>query len=177
MRASYDLDRSAHPAVGNPITGKRRSASRLPGPSSSRHHRVMVRIIGRLRRAGRPTALLLAALLVIPVVDCSLLREHTHGDGHHAAAAPYSMLDTHHLPNAITTAAHCDVDTLHCAVKAIPPGVVTLTFAALLLAAITAVFAATPAPPAGGVGIRGPPQRPRSPSGRAILTLHCIARR
>lgn len=153
------------------------SASRLPVMLPSRYYRAIVRLIVRLRRAGWPTALLLAALLVIPAVDCSLVREHSHLDGHHAPAAASSVLDAHDFLNGITTAAHCDVDTLHCTVKAIPPGIVTLVFSLLMLAAITAVFAATPLPPAGGVGIRGPPGRPRSPCGRTILSLHCIARR
>ncbi|MFC4376156.1 hypothetical protein ACFO5K_18835 [Nocardia halotolerans] len=140
-------------------------------------HRAIARLIVRLRRAGRPTALLLAALLVVPALDCTLVSEHTGFDGHHAAAAPHSILGAHDILNDITTAAHCDADAVHCTAKAIPPGVLALAFSVLLLAAIAAVFAATPTPPAGGVGIRGPPRRVWSRRGRAILTLHCIARR
>lgn len=153
--------------------------SRLRNPLSSRYAQSTVKLFVRLRRGGWPTALLMAALLLVPAVDCLLVREHTHSDGHHttAAAAPNSVLDTHGFLNAITTAAHCDVDTVHCTTKAIPPGVVALTFSALLLAAVTAVLSPTPTPPAGGVGVRGPPRRPRSPYGRTILSLHCIARR
>ncbi|MFC9968972.1 hypothetical protein ACFVH4_32520 [Nocardia ignorata] len=136
-----------------------------------------MRLIVRLRRAGWPTALLLAALLVVPSVDCSLVRDHTHTDGPHTAVALHSILDTHDVLSGITTAAHCDVDAVHCMVKAIPLGIVSLTISLLLLAALTAVFAATPTPPLSGVGIRGPPRRPRPPYGRIILSLHCIARR
>jgi hypothetical protein len=160
-------------AVGAP------RASRLRNPLSSRYPRSTVRLFVRLRRGGWPTALLMAVLLVVPALDCSLVREHAHSDGHHAtaAAAPDSFLDTHDLLNDITTAAHCDVYAVHCTIKAIPPGLVALTFSALLLAAVTAVLSPPPTPPAGGVGVRGPPRRPRSPYGRTILSLHCIARR
>lgn len=113
---------------------------------------------------------------MIPTIDCSLVREHTHADGHHATAASHSTTGSHDILDAIT-ATHCDVDTAHCTTAAIPPGVVSLTLSALLLAAVTAVMSATPTPPAGGVGVRGPPGRPRSPHGRTILALHCIARR
>ncbi len=157
--------------------GRSVSVSRLPAMLPIRYHWVIMRLLVPSRRAGWPTALFLAALLVVPAVDCSLVREHSHLDGHHAPAAASPMLDAHDFLNGITTAAHCDVDALHCTVKAIPPGIVTLVFSLLMLAAITAVFAATPLPPAGGVGIRGPPGRPRSPCGRTILSLHCIARR
>ncbi|MFD4462078.1 hypothetical protein [Nocardia sp. NPDC058480] len=135
-----------------------------------------MRLFVRLRHSGWPAALLMAALLMIPAIDCSLVREHTHADGHHATAAAHSTTGSHDILDAIT-AAHCDVDTAHCTTEAIPPGVVSLTLSALLLAAVTAVTSAIPTPPAGGVGVRGPPGRPRSPYGRTILALHCIARR
>ncbi len=153
-------------------------ASVLRVSLSGRYHQSTVKLFVRLRRGGWPAALLMAALLIVPALDCSLVREHTHADGHHASpAAPNSITDTPDILAAITTAAHCDVDTVHCTTKAIPPGVATLTISTLLLAAVTAVLSAPPTPPAGAAGIRGPPARPRSPYGRTILSLHCIARR
>ncbi|MBC7303749.1 MAG: hypothetical protein H5T78_22720 [Nocardia sp.] len=139
-------------------------------------HGASLRMRLRSRRVG-VIALLLAALLVVPAVHCSLVSEHSHVDGRHATVASHAILDVHDFLNAAGAAAHCDVDAVHCTAKAIPPGVVALALSVLLLAAITAVFAATPTPPAGGVGIRGPPRRARSLSGRTILSLHCIARR
>ncbi|MFC9473117.1 hypothetical protein ACFTS5_13125 [Nocardia sp. NPDC056952] len=137
-----------------------------------------MKLFVRLRHGGWPAALLIGALLMIPAIDCSLMREHSHTDGHHATAADASKsaTDSHDILAAIA-AAHCDADTVHCTATAIPPGITSLTLSALLLAAVTAVMSATPTPPAGGVGVRGPPRRPRSPSGRTILSLHCIARR
>lgn len=144
---------------------------------SSRYHRSIGKLAARLRHVGWPAALLMAALLIVPAVDCSLVREHSHSGHHATSSASTSITDAHDILDVITTAAHCDVVTVHCTTKAIPPGVLTLTLSALLLAAITAVVSAAPTPPAGGVGVRGPPGRLRSPHGRTILSLHCIARR
>ncbi|MFD4432945.1 hypothetical protein, partial [Nocardia sp. NPDC058497] len=120
-----------------------------------------MKLFVRLRHRGWPAALLMAALLMVPAVDCSLVREHSHSDGHHAtASASTSITDANDILDVIKTAAHCDVDIVHCTTKAMPPGVLTLTLSALLLAAVTAVVCAAPTPPAPGEGFRG---RPRSP--------------
>lgn len=152
----------------------------LPLPLYIRYPRLTVKLSVRLRRGGWLIALLMAALLVVPAVDCSLVREHTHSDNHHAVdsaetSASDAGLAEFFLPTATT--AHCDVDTVHCLAKALPPGVVSLTLAAMLLAAFAAVMPISPTPPAGGVGVRGPPGQPPGTRGRNILSLHCIARR
>lgn len=163
--------------VRNSITRRSHRTSERGCTGLGRYRCSAIRLVDRLRHGARSAALLIAVLLVVAVVDCSPAREHSHADSHHPMTAVATTALPHHPVDALTTAAHCDVHATHCSVESIPPATVSLTLSALLLAAFTAVLSAAPKPPAGGVGARGPPRRPRSTSGRTILTLHCIARR
>ncbi|MFC9966490.1 MULTISPECIES: hypothetical protein [Nocardia] len=143
-----------------------------------RYHRGTVKTFGRMRRGSWLAVLLLAALVIAPAADCLLFQGHTGPQGHHSitAAAPEADHDHDHAINDAPQ--QCVAHAVHCPDKALPAGIVSLTSAALVLAALTAAVwapASTPGSLAGG--IRGPPAAPRSPGGRTVLTLYCISRR
>ncbi|WP_157227973.1 hypothetical protein [Nocardia asiatica] len=134
--------------------------------------------LGRMRGGSWLAVLLLAALVIVPVADCLLFHEHTGPRDHHSLtiAEPGAATDHDHAATADTTQ-QCVAHAVHCLDKALPPGIVSLTLAALVLAAFTAVWTQASTPDSRAGAIRGPPSAPRSPDGRTVLTLFCISRR
>ncbi|WP_457852448.1 putative copper homeostasis (lipo)protein LpqS [Nocardia fluminea] len=123
--------------------------------------------------------LLLAALVIVPAADCLLFDGHGRTVDHHVVGATESAPAAAGHEHAVSAdgAEQCAAHAIHSPAQALPPGVVYLTLAALILAAATSVFPAVSARTAGTGGVRGPPLRPARPDGRAVLTLHCISRR
>ncbi|MBF6072729.1 hypothetical protein IU443_24310 [Nocardia farcinica] len=166
------------------------AAAPLRSPLCVRYCRGIVNSLGRMRRGSWLAVLLLAALVIVPAADCLLFNDQTGSRVHHAltAAAPVSATDHDHadfdaatghdhaLPTVDATQL-CIAHAGHCPDKALPPGIVSLTLAALVLAAFTAVWTPASTPDSRAGGIRGPPTAPRSPDGRTVLTLFCISRR
>ncbi len=156
-----------------------------------RYPRGIVNFLGRMRRGSWLAVLLLAALVIVPTADCLLFNEQTGSRDHHSltAAAPAGPTDHDHAAQSDAATDHdhagatananqlCLAHAGHCPDKALPPGIVSLTLAALVLAAFTAVGTPTATPDFRAGGIRGPPSAPRSPDGRTVLTLFCISRR
>ncbi|MGY1948672.1 putative copper homeostasis (lipo)protein LpqS [Nocardia asiatica] len=143
--------------------------------------------LGRMRRGSWLAVLLLAALVIVPTADCLLFNDQTGSRGHHSviAAAPYhghaaesdTTTDHDHAGATADASELCIAHAGHCPDKALPPGIVSLTLAAMVLAAFTAVWTPVSTPDSRAGGIRGPPSAPRSPDGRTVLTLFCISRR
>ncbi|MEV0768560.1 hypothetical protein [Nocardia salmonicida] len=134
--------------------------------------------LGRMRRGSWLAVLLLAALVIVPAADCLLFHDNIGTRDHHSLTTV--ELDTATDHDHATTAdipQQCLAHAVHCPDKALPPGIVSLTLAALVLAAFTAVWAPAPTPNSRAGGIRGPPSAPRSPDGRTVLTMYCISRR
>ncbi|MGN2642059.1 MULTISPECIES: hypothetical protein [Nocardia] len=130
----------------------------------------------RLRPGSWLVVLALVALVVVPGLDCRLAQQHAqHGGGSHAVAERDSGAVHDDLASPIID--HCVDHRVHCASPALPPGVVSLTVVALLLAAVTSVLVAAPGPAVSAGGVRGPPRPSMSATGRTLLTLFCIARR
>ncbi|GAD83362.1 hypothetical protein FEK33_21170 [Nocardia asteroides NBRC 15531] len=163
----------------------------LRTPLYVRYPRGIVNSLGRMRRGSWLAVLLLAALVIVPTADCLLFNDQSGSRGHHSvtAAAPVDATGHQHLaaePTAATDHDHataadvsqqCFAHDVHCPDKALPPGIVSLTLAALVLAAFTAVWTPTSTQDSRGGGIRGPPSVPHSPDGRTVLTMFCISRR
>lgn len=163
----------------------------LRTPLYFRYSRGIVNSLGRMRRGSWLAVLLLAALVIVPAADCLLFNGHTGSRDHHAltAAAPTAATDHGHAATSDAATDHehasatadvsqqCFVHAVHCPDTALPPGIVSLTLAALVLAAFTAVWTPASTPDSRAGGIRGPPSAPRSPDGRTVLTLFCISRR
>ncbi|MBF6289960.1 MULTISPECIES: putative copper homeostasis (lipo)protein LpqS [Nocardia] len=147
--------------------------------------------LGRMRSGSWLAVLLLAALVIVPTADCLLFNDQTGSRDHHSltAAAPAGATDHDHAAESDAATDHdhasatadasqlCLAHAGHCPDKALPPGIVSLTLAALVLAAFTAVWTPASTPDSRAGGIRGPPTAPRSPDGRTVLTLFCISRR
>ncbi|MGV9753219.1 putative copper homeostasis (lipo)protein LpqS [Nocardia farcinica] len=162
----------------------------LRTPLYVRYPRGIVNILGRMRGGSWLAVLLLAALVIVPTADCLLFNDQTGSGGHHSlTAAPAGATGHDHAAESDTTTDHdhasatadasqlCLAHAGHCPDKALPPGIVSLTLAALVLAAFTAVWTPAATPDSRAGGIRGPPSAPRSPDGRTVLTLFCISRR
>ncbi len=136
-----------------------------------RYHRGIVNSLGRMRTGSWLAVLLLAALVIVPAADCLLFQDHTGPRDHHSvtAAEPDTATDHNHV--TADARQQCVAHSVHCPDKALPPGIVSLTLAALVLAAFTAVWTPASTPDSLGGCFRGPPSAPRSLVGRAVLTI------
>lgn len=166
-------------------------AAPLRAPLYVRYPRGIVNYLGRMRRGSWLAVLLLAALVIVPTADCLLFNDQTGSRDHHSfiAAAPAGATGHDHAAESDAATDHdhasatadasqlCVAHTGHCPDKALPPGIVSLTLAALVLAAFTAVWTPASTPDSRAGGNRGPPSAPHSPDGRTVLTLFCISRR
>lgn len=144
-----------------------------------RCHRRIVVSLRRARYGSWLATLLLAALVLMPAVDCLLFDTDDHPAGHHAVTT-FALPDAdtgHDHTREQADAEHCVAPVVHCPSKALPPATVSMTLVALILAAFTALWTA-PASAAASThgGVRGPPN-PLSADGRTVLTLFCISRR
>lgn len=157
--------------------GMRGAAASLRMPLRFRYYRCIMKSLGWMRRGSWLVLLLAAALVVVPAADCLLFDGHGRTVDHHVAAAEGADAAAGHEHVVSADAEQCAAHAVHGPAKALPPGIVSMTLAALILAAATSVFPAVSARTAGTGGVRGPPLRPARPDGRAVLTLHCISRR
>lgn len=174
-------------------------ASNPPGPDSShgRTRFVMsvagvwsrVKPIGRSRPAGLALAVLAAALLMAPLVHCSIPGIGVQSDG----AAPHSHTTatqiTALVASAVDRPAHAIADVgdrhdaphaVHCVITyALPAAVGSFVPLLLLLSVlVAATVVAAAVYRMGSGGVRGPPvARVPIVCGRVLLTRLCIARR
>jgi hypothetical protein len=148
-----------------------------------------VKLIGWLRPSGLALAMLAAALLMAPLLHCTLLDADDHSSTvarHvHAAVTPIpaavvSALDYNSDVITDPTHRHGVPHAVHCAIApALPAGGGSIAPPQLLLLLVlaAAVVLAT-AGLAGSGGVRGPPVAAVPVvSGRVLLTRFCIARR
>ncbi|UGT67847.1 hypothetical protein LTT66_32485 [Nocardia gipuzkoensis] len=147
-----------------------------------------MKLIGWLRLGGLTLALLAAALLMAPLMHCTLLDagEHHHGAAAHShdAATPITAL----VAAAVDGTSHVLADAggrhgaphaVHCAITpALPAGggsfvpLQLLLFVLVVGMVVAAVYRVCPG------GVRGPPVAAVPVvSGRVLLTRICIARR
>ncbi|WP_280244819.1 hypothetical protein [Nocardia abscessus] len=147
-----------------------------------------MKLIGWLRPGGLALALLAAALLMAPLMHCTLLDadEHSHGPAQHSheAAAPITALVASAVegtPHAIADVGgrHGAPHAVHCFVTpALPAGGGSLVPLQLILFALAAVIVVAAVYRVGPGGVRGPPVAAVPiVSGKSLLTRICIARR
>ncbi|UAK30819.1 hypothetical protein K8O92_23435 [Nocardia asteroides] len=147
-----------------------------------------VKLIGWLRPSGLTLAMLAAALLMAPLLHCTLLDADDHSSTvarHvHAAVTPIpaavvSALDYHSDVSTDATHRHGVPHAVHCAITpALPAGGGSIAPPQLLLLMLAAVVVLAIVGRAGSAGVRGPPVAAVPVvSGRVLLTRFCIARR
>ncbi|WP_458794074.1 putative copper homeostasis (lipo)protein LpqS [Nocardia farcinica] len=128
-------------------------------------------------RRGSWLTVLLAALVILPSAVCMIFDGGGRSDPHHTVTTMMvdAAADHEHAASPLG-AEQCAAHAAHCPSKSLPPGIVSLTLAALILAAFTAVSTPVSTVVVSAGGLRGPP-RPPSRYGRAVLTLFGISRR
>jgi hypothetical protein len=138
-----------------------------------------VNLFARLRRTS--VALLMAALLIAPILDCTLHRAHEHS--HPVSAVAVLTAGSSHTVHLHGMGSHlsdhCDQHMIHCVEKPVLPSggstMLPLLWMALIAMGTVAVVALIFT---SARGIRGPPGAGLPAlNGQAILTNFCISRR